>query len=155
MPSPTVRSPVFSALDDAESWELLRRCHLGRVAFFNHGVVDIEPVNYVADDSWLFLRSRPGTKIEVFAHHPYVAFEVDDVKSDAEWQSVVAHGTVYLMSDKAVGVDRVVHDRALRALREYDPATLTPRDPVPSRTVVYGIHVDKITGRQAARPLIA
>lgn len=151
MPSPTIRRAVFSALDEAEAWEVLARNHVGRLAFFNHGVVDIEPVNYVAEDSWLFLRSRSGTKLEVFAHHPYVAFEVDEIKSDLDWQSVVAHGTVYLMSASSVGVDRVVYERAVRALRSYSPAALRTGDSVPSRTVVYGIHVDRITGRQAGR----
>lgn len=151
MPSSAVRRAVFSVLDDTEAWALLARNHVGRVAFFNHGVVDIEPINYVLEDSWLFVRSTGGTKLEVFTHHPYVAFEVDEIVSDAQWQSVVAHGTVYLMSAKSVGVDKVVYDRALRALRSYSPAALTSKDPVPARTMVYGIHVEKVTGRRAGR----
>jgi nitroimidazol reductase NimA-like FMN-containing flavoprotein (pyridoxamine 5'-phosphate oxidase superfamily) len=142
---------VFSALDEVACWDLLARNHVGRLAFFNHGVVDIEPVNYVLEDSWLFLRSRHGTKLEVFAHHPYVAIEVDEIRSDLDWQSVVAHGTVYIMSAKALGVDHVVYERALRALRSYMPAALTAADPLPGRTVVYGIHIERVTGREGGR----
>jgi uncharacterized protein len=142
---------VFRDLGDKAGWALLERNHLGRIAFFNHGVVDMEPVSYVAEDHWLFLRTNRGTKLDVFLHHPYVAFEVDEVTSEFDWRSVVAHGTVYLMSASSVGVDRAVYDRALRALRSYMPAALTPQDPVPARSVVYGIHVDRITGRAGGR----
>jgi len=151
MPSATMRRPAFTTLTHAECWKLLGRLHVGRLAFFNHGVVDIEPVNYVAKDSWLFLRSRRGTKLEVFTHHPYVAFEADEVRADVDWESVVAHGTVYMLSAKSIGIDHAVYERALRALRSYVPAAFTRDDPTPSRTVVYGIHVDHVTGRRAMR----
>lgn len=145
-----VSHPVFSALSESEAWDLLKSNHIGRIAFFNHGVVDIEPVNYVADDSWLFVRSGHGTKLEVFDHHPFVAMEVDEIQSNAEWRSVVAHGTVYLMSEEAVGVDRKVYDRAVHAIQAYMPQALTDNDPVPFRRNVYGIHVNSITGRRAS-----
>ena len=45
MRSPTLRRPMFAALDDEACWDLLARNHVGRLAFFNHGVVDIEQVN--------------------------------------------------------------------------------------------------------------
>lgn len=146
---PTRIGPKFSLLSESAAQALLSRNHVGRLAFLNHGVVDIEPVNYVADDAWLFVRSGRGTKLDVFAHHPFVAFEVDEIKSDVDWQSVVAHGTVYLMSDDSIGVDRKVYDRAVHALRTYTPDALTDADPVPFRNEVYGIHINSLSGRQA------
>jgi uncharacterized protein len=144
-----LRMPVFAALSTDECWALLGRNHVGRLAFF-HGAVDIEPVHYVAaGDKWLFVRSAEGTKIEAFAHHPYVAFEVDEIDGTFDWRSVVAHGTVYLTSERASHVDRILFDRALRALRAFLPATLTKDDPTPFRRQVYGIHVDRVAGRVA------
>lgn len=150
MPPRKLRKPVFAALSADECWALLGRNHVGRLAFFNHGVVDIEPVHYVAAlDAWLFVRSAEGTKMEVFAQHPYVAFEVDEIDAMFDWRSVVAHGTVYLMSEHGVRTDRIAFERALRALRSFIPATLEQDDPTPLRRRVYGIHVDRLTGRVA------
>ena len=67
-----VRKPVFTALTDQECRAVLSRNHVGRVAFLNDGVVDIEPVHYAAANSWIFVRSAEGMKLEAFAHSPYV-----------------------------------------------------------------------------------
>jgi nitroimidazol reductase NimA-like FMN-containing flavoprotein (pyridoxamine 5'-phosphate oxidase superfamily) len=150
MPQRKLRKPVFAALSTDECWALLGRNHVGRLAFVNQGVVDIEPVHYVAAlDAWLFVRSAEGTKMEAFAHRPFVAFEVDEIDAMFDWRSVVAHGTVYLMSERALHVDRLAFERALRALRSFFPATMTKDDPTPFRRRVYGIHVDRVTGRVA------
>ena len=141
--------PRFAALTDDECTALLARNHVGRVAFFNHGVVDIEPVHYAAAGDWLFLRSAAGTKIDAFSHQPYVAFEVDEVDGPFDWRSVVVHGTVYLLSERGVRADRLAFERALRALRSVAPATLGRKDPTPFRRQVYGIHVNFLTGRVA------
>ena len=141
--------PVFSALSDNEAWEVLARNHLGRLAFMNANRVDIEPVSYVASASWLFMRSAGGAKLDALAHTPYVAFEVDEVKSAFDWRSVVARGTIYLMSDEGRYVDHAILDRAVQALRSFQPEALREDDPTPFRRTVYGLHVDLITGRKA------
>jgi hypothetical protein len=88
--------------------------------------------------------------MEALAHHPYVAFEVDEAKTTFEWRSVVAHGTVYMASSDGPRVERQSFERAVSAFRSFIPETLTADDPTPFRTTVYGIHVDAITGRTAA-----
>ena len=143
------RKPVFTALTDEESGAVLSRNHIGRVAFLNDAVVDIEPVSYAAVNSWIFIRSAEGTKLEAFAHSPYVAFEVDEIEGPFDWRSVVAHGTIYVMADDNVRVDRRDFERAVRALRSFAPRTLKADDPVPFRRTIYGIHVDRLTGRRA------
>lgn len=149
MPQTSPRKPKFAALTEDECKAVLARNHIGRLAFFNHGIVDIEPVHYVANGAWLFIRSAAGTKVEVFSHHPYVAFEVDEVDAPFDWRSVVAHGTVYMLSERGVGVDRLEFERALRALRSLVPTAMRKDDPTPFRRQIYGVHVDQITGRVA------
>jgi hypothetical protein len=123
---------------------------MGRLAFVNEKLVDIEPVNYTAADGWLFMRSAEGAKLEALAHTPYVAFEVDEIKGPFEWQSVVARGTIYLMADDGRYVDQATVDRAVSALRSFSPAALTDDDPTPFRRTVYGLHVDVLSGRSAS-----
>jgi hypothetical protein len=128
---------------------VLRRNHVGRLAFLNGTAVDIEPVHYVAADSWVFVRSANGTKLEAIAHNPYVAFEVDEVDGTFDWRSVVVRGTIYLMSKAGNRVDRDDFDKALAALRSFLPETLTRDDPTPFRRTIYGVHMDHVTGRIA------
>ncbi|HEY6827154.1 MAG TPA: pyridoxamine 5'-phosphate oxidase family protein [Gemmatimonadaceae bacterium] len=149
MPRKTPAKPRFAALTNDECATVLARNHIGRIAFLNHGVVDIEPVHYVANGEWLFIRSAAGTKVEAFSHEPYVAFEVDEVEGPFDWRSVVVHGTVYLLSDRGVRVDRLEFERALRALRSLAPTTMTKNDLTPFRRQIYGVHVNSLTGRVA------
>jgi nitroimidazol reductase NimA-like FMN-containing flavoprotein (pyridoxamine 5'-phosphate oxidase superfamily) len=149
MTSKNSNRPVFTTLSHDEAWSVLSRNHLGRLAFMNANRVDIEPVSYVAVESWLFMRSAGGAKLDALAHSPYVAFEVDEVKSAFDWRSVVARGTIYLMADDGRYVDHAIVDRAIEALRSFQPQALRDDDPTPFRRTVYGLHVDVLTGRKA------
>jgi nitroimidazol reductase NimA-like FMN-containing flavoprotein (pyridoxamine 5'-phosphate oxidase superfamily) len=147
-PSMTKR-PEFLELTAADCATVLERNHLGRVAFLRDGRVDIEPVGYAAQGDWIFVRSAQGAKLEAFAHNPYVAFEVDEVDGPFDWRSVVAHGTIYMLPADGAPIEQREFERALRALRSIMPDALTKSDPVPERTVVYGLHIDRQTGRMA------
>ena len=149
MPTRKARKPVFSALSDDECRAVLDRNHVGRLAFLNHGVVDIEPVHYIAADSWIFVRSADGAKLHAFAHNPYVAFEVDEIDATFDWRSVVAHGTIYVMSEHGDSAEREDFELALDALRSFIPETLTEGDPTPFRNTIYGLHMDRVAGRMA------
>jgi hypothetical protein len=46
-------------------------------------------------------------------------------------------------------IEQQEFERALDALRSIMPDALTKDDPTPARTVVYGLHVDRMTGRMA------
>lgn len=141
--------PQFFILTPEDCREILERNHVGRLAFRHGETVDIEPIGYAARGNWLFLRSAYGSKLEALAHHPYVAFEVDEIKGPFDWRSVVAHGTIYMLPYAGSTVDRRQFERAVAALRDVMPAALTPRDPVPERQIVYGLHIDRVDGRMA------
>jgi hypothetical protein len=143
----TATKPVFARLTARECNALLRRNHVGRIAFLNDGLVDIEPVHFVASSSWLLMRSAEGTKLEAFAHSPYVAFEVDEVDGPFDWRSVVVHGTIYVMADQGGRFDREFYRHSLAALRAFVPGVLTADDPTPFRDTIYGLHMDRVTGR--------
>jgi len=149
MTRPDVNNPVFATLSADESRELLSRNHIGRLAFMHRNRVDVEPLGYVSAGAWLFMRSAGGSKLEALAHTPYVAFEVDEIRSVFDWRSVVVRGTIYMMAEGGPQVDRELFDRAIDALRSVQPEALRDDDPTPFRRTVYGIHIDSITGRKA------
>ena len=142
----TTAKPVFSMLSEAEARALLARHHVGRIAFSLHDRVDIEPVNFALDGDWLFGRTSIGTKLTTLAHHPWCAFEVDEVHAVFDWASVVIKGTFQLLDPEPAGNYR----RALDLMSALVPETFSPDDPAPHRTILFGIYVREITGRAAS-----
>ena len=142
--------PVFRELTHEECEALLAVNHVGRIAFSFKGCTDIEPIHYIFDDGWIFGRTSEGSKIETIGHHPYVAFEVDEVRGTFDWRSVVAHGTVYLLSPEGSPTSVAEYERVLGLIRRFMPEIFTANDPVPFRTVLFGIHVDALSGREAS-----
>jgi nitroimidazol reductase NimA-like FMN-containing flavoprotein (pyridoxamine 5'-phosphate oxidase superfamily) len=142
-------APTFRELPDEEARALLARNNVGRLAFSFHDRVDIEPINYAFDGDWLFMRTSAGTKLTTIAHHPWVAFEVDEVRGQFDWQSVVVRGAMHRLDAEGSPAQRATHARAVEQLRTVVPSTLRAGDPVPFRDVLLGLHLDEITGRGA------
>lgn len=140
----------FDELDRAASDELLLRNNVGRVAYTFHDRVDVEPISYVYADGFVWGRTAPGTKLLMLQHNPFVAFEVDEVESAVDWRSVVVHGTVYFVSPEGGDRERDAYQAAVDHLRSVYPDVLNEDDVAPSRTVLFRIHVDSVTGRFAS-----
>ena len=141
--------PEFLVLTPEDCRAVLERNHVGRLAFMNGPRVDIEPIGYVANGSWIFFRSAYGAKLEAFTHNPFAAFEVDQVAGPTSWVSVVAHGTIYMLPPDGGPVEQREFARAVDALRRVSPETFTAADPTPNRETVYGLHIDNLVGRMA------
>jgi nitroimidazol reductase NimA-like FMN-containing flavoprotein (pyridoxamine 5'-phosphate oxidase superfamily) len=141
-------SPHFRELTRGECDELLARNHVGRIAFSYHDHVDIEPINFVYDDGWIYGRTGDGTKLRTLAHNRWLAFEADEVSALFDWKSVVVKGALYILESGGARGD--AHDHAIEVMRRVHPELLTPDDPAPERTVVFRIHADQVTGRAAS-----
>lgn len=142
------KSAAFRELTRAECDELLGRNHVGRIAFSYHDHVDIEPINFVYDNDWIYGRTVDGTKLRTLAHNRWLAFEADEVDALFDWRSVVVKGALYILeSDGARGDD---YEHAVGVMQRADPDLFAAHDPAPQRTVVFRIHVDQITGRAAS-----
>lgn len=142
-------TPAFRELSRAESDEVLKRNHVGRVAFTFHDHVDIEPVHYVYAEGWLHGRTAPGAKIAVLRHHPWVAFEVDEVKGLFDWCSVIVHGAVDIPDENGSALEREAYAKTLGYVRTLVPEAMHSADPSPGRVLAFRIHVDLVTGRLA------
>ena len=84
--------PPVVELSEEQSWKYLEHTHHGRLAVSVANRPSIYPINYLAHDGVLLLRTAPGTKLAEMAVNTYVAFEADGVHSDQAW-SVVVKGT--------------------------------------------------------------
>ncbi len=141
--------PLIRELDAGESRALLSRHHVGRIAYSFHDRVDIQPIHYVLDDEWIYGRTGLGTKFATLAHHPWCAFEVDEVRDLFDWDSVVVKGHIELLDPELSSPDACA--RGLELMRTLVPETFTRADPVPHRSILFRIHINELTGR-SARP---
>ncbi|HEY5087351.1 MAG TPA: pyridoxamine 5'-phosphate oxidase family protein [Gemmatimonadaceae bacterium] len=146
------------ALGRDEIEQILARNHVGRIAFIVHDSVDIEPINYVYKDGWIYGRTSQGTKIDAIARRARVAFEVDEVKALFDWRSVVVKGSLSVMRPDGAPhsgpSDTSWHPDAaftvgVELLRSLLPETLKSTDPASFRHTVFRIHLDEVTGREA------
>jgi nitroimidazol reductase NimA-like FMN-containing flavoprotein (pyridoxamine 5'-phosphate oxidase superfamily) len=146
--SPHTR-PIVRALRGDEAEALLERSHLGRLAFSLHDRVDVEPIHYVYDAPWIFGRTSPGTKLLTLAHHQWCAFEVDEVRGQFDWDSVVVKGPFCPQGSPLANWEPA---RALAALRRFIPESFTSADPTPHRNILFGIHASEMSGRCSISP---
>lgn len=137
----------YGTLAREEIDALLERHNVGRIAYTFRDRVDVEPINYVFRDGWIYLRTGPGSKLTTLARHPWVAFEVDEVDGPFDWRSVVVHSTVYELTPGGTEAQARIYDEAVELLRSLVPATFTEEDPVPHRNVILRMKVDEVTGR--------
>jgi nitroimidazol reductase NimA-like FMN-containing flavoprotein (pyridoxamine 5'-phosphate oxidase superfamily) len=88
------------ALSPEECWARLREQELGRLVTHAAGVLDIFPVNFVADGETIVFRTAEGSKLFELTVEDSVLFEVDDHTETEAW-SVVVRGTAHRLETSA------------------------------------------------------
>jgi nitroimidazol reductase NimA-like FMN-containing flavoprotein (pyridoxamine 5'-phosphate oxidase superfamily) len=73
-----------------------------------------------------------------------VAFEVDEIGSSHQWRTVLAHGTLRVVTKDSGNEEWL---RALGAVRRLQGTAFRHDDPNPARTELFRITVSKATGR--------
>lgn len=137
--------PQVRELDQRDVKSILVRNYVGRLAFGAHDRIEIRPIHYVYSDGRIYGRTSYGAKFERFEILPApVAFEVDEVESMFRWRSVIAHGTLTVLTPDA---DAREWGEAVQLLRRLVRAAFTDDDPVPQRSLVFRITLDEVSGR--------
>lgn len=143
--------PIFSELDDDTIREVLTRNNVGRVAFAHEKRIEILPVHYVYADEWIYGRTAPGGRLEQLGEHWWpVAFEVDEIDGLFDWRSVVVHGGLYVISPQGAAWERDAWMTGVGMLRRLMPDALREDDPVPFRSTLFRIAVQRVTGKRAS-----
>jgi nitroimidazol reductase NimA-like FMN-containing flavoprotein (pyridoxamine 5'-phosphate oxidase superfamily) len=143
------------ALDRETAEAMLRRHHVGRIAFSHHNRVTIRLVSYVFADGWIYARMELESGVVSLRHNPWVAFEVDEIDDTYGWRTVTVHGSVDFLDDPTTSAtpvapaSRHAYDAAVRLLRSAGPAVLAPDDSRSEWPAVHRIHVDEIMGVDA------
>lgn len=133
VPPPSVTDPAVRVLPDDETWEMLHRHELGRLAFHLGDEVHLVPVNYGVDDqNRVVFRTAEGDKLLGVRFDADVAFEIDELDGFRA-RSVVVRGRARVLKGE-----------------ESEAADRLPRRPwVPGmREEVVAITVDELSGRE-------
>ena len=92
----------LEVLSRTECLGLLERATLGRIGIHSGALPTILPVNFLATDRGIVIRSVAGSKLDAALEHAVVAFEVDQLEPryHAGW-SVVVTGVARPLVDAA------------------------------------------------------
>ncbi|MBD3941227.1 pyridoxamine 5'-phosphate oxidase family protein [Microbacterium sp. NEAU-LLC] len=135
--SRAARTPGVERLASSECWEYLQRAEFGRLAVIHaDGAPDIFPVNHLAHEGALYIRTARDAKLVHIAAHPLVAYEVDGMTDDQVW-SVVARGRA-----ERVMRDDEIRDSGVRGLASWSPT---------AKFFAMKVTVNAVTGRRFPR----
>ncbi|HWO02723.1 MAG TPA: pyridoxamine 5'-phosphate oxidase family protein [Blastocatellia bacterium] len=142
-----------------ECREVLAQATLARLACDMDGQPYVVPVYLAYDGSSLFGFATMGYKIDCMRANSLVCVEVDDIKSQNHWMTVVVSGTYEELPDteEYTAARAHAHELLQRRAMWWEPACVAVehRDYPKSFTpIFYRIHVDRMTGRRASPDLV-
>ncbi|WP_018617469.1 pyridoxamine 5'-phosphate oxidase family protein [Segetibacter koreensis] len=84
---------MIGELNHTEVEEVLQSQLIGRIGCHADGITYIVPVSYAYNESYVYIHSLEGRKVDIMRKNPEVCFEVDVLNNMANWKSVIAWGT--------------------------------------------------------------
>jgi uncharacterized protein len=113
------------------------------------------PVYLAYDDDYLFGFATMGLKIDCMRANPLVCVEIDDIKRQNQWMSVVVFGRYEELPDTLEYEPMRSH--ALQLLKKrtmwWEPACVAVEHRGVEKTfspIFYRIHIDRMTGHRAS-----
>ena len=146
---------MLGKLNEKEIDRLLKEQVVGRIACQLKGEIYLVPINYVYRDGYVYSHSGEGRKIRMMRGNPHVCFEIDDIRSVFQWQSVIAKGLYEEITDideKQQAMQGIIHRiMPLVTNPEGHPSHgITEKESdvgTKVELVVYRIRLEEVTGR--------
>lgn len=115
----------------------------------------VYPLNYLYDGKYITCHSQEGFKVQVMRKNNRVCFQVDEIKNDKNWKSVIVVGQFLEVNDEQEGnyARKAFADR--RLFLKKSESTVLPRTNEQvtnmrgkngSRSVIYRILIDEKSG---------
>jgi nitroimidazol reductase NimA-like FMN-containing flavoprotein (pyridoxamine 5'-phosphate oxidase superfamily) len=132
-------------LDETEARSLIAAGKIGRLGCVDNGEPYVVPVNYVFEDMSIYSHSLPGKKIEALRAHPRACLQVDEIRDDFKWRSVIAYGNfeeIRVPSER-----RSILGKLLARFPLLTPVeSVMAHDAASPDSIVFRIVVDRLTG---------
>jgi len=136
----------------AEIADLLSRVRVGHLGCTRNNIPYVVPVHFAYSEPELYIYTTEGKKSEIIRSNPQVCLQVDQVRNDSSWRSVIVTGEAQLLEDPEE------REKAVRQITAVNP-TLTPAVSIhwmdnwvrENREVVYRIKSRLMTGRKTVK----
>jgi hypothetical protein len=132
-------------LGDEDSLAILREGSLGRLGCIAEGAPYVMPVNYLFDGQDVYIHSLPGRKIDALRVNPRACLQVDEIKDEYHWRSVIAYGNYEEVSDEKTREEILV--KLFGRLPNMTPVESRLAKGL-KKTIVFRLKVEKVTGVQ-------
>ena len=106
-------------LNNKEILELIARLDYGHLACCDGGEPYVVPVHYSYENGYIYIYTTQGKKSEILSKNPRICLQIEDVKDNRDWTSVIIYGEAQELTDES---DRA---KAIEAVVRVNP-TLTP-----------------------------
>ncbi len=141
-------------LSKTEVIEILSRVGYGHLACCRDNLPYVVPVHFAYDEGAIFIYTTEGKKFEIIRENPNVCLQVEEIKDNHHWSSVIVEGVAEQIKHGAK------HDRALEMIVAGNP-TLTPAVSIrwmdnwvrENIEVIYGLAPTATSGRRSVNRL--
>lgn len=134
---------MIEQLGKEDARTLLSAHHFGRLGCCKQGEPYVLPINYLYNGEDIYLHSLLGQKIQAMRENPQICLQVDEVKDDYNWRSVIAFGTYEEITDPAE------RQRWITELFQRTPHLTPVESQMPQGeqdAIVFCLRINRITG---------
>lgn len=136
---------MIKALSQQQARQLLQSEHFARIGCIVNGEPYVVPINYTFEDDFIYCHSLPGMKIEALRKNPRACVQVDEIKSDLYWKSVLAFGNYEEIIDPTERES--IRKKLLKQFPMLTPVeSAVAVDVNPPDIIIFRIRIDRITG---------
>ena len=136
-----------------EMHELLRQVGFGHLGCVENNRPYVVPISIVSEGNFVYSFSMPGQKLEGMRDNPLVCLEIDEIRKQDEWLSVVVEGRYEELS--AASEREHAHELLRRRAMWWEPGAVqvagAPSSSANAAPVFYRINVEQVTGRMGRR----
>jgi nitroimidazol reductase NimA-like FMN-containing flavoprotein (pyridoxamine 5'-phosphate oxidase superfamily) len=132
-------------LNEDESRSLLKGGGLARLGYVLGGEPHVVPVNYVLEGDCAYIHSLPGDKITALRLNPRACLQVDNIKDQFRWRSVLAFGNFEEVREPSERNYYLV--KVLAPFPQLTPVeAAVAEDAAPPAVILFRIRIDRVTG---------
>jgi nitroimidazol reductase NimA-like FMN-containing flavoprotein (pyridoxamine 5'-phosphate oxidase superfamily) len=106
-------------LSEQEIEQFVQQNNYGHLALCDGGQPYVVPIHYAASEDYVYIYTTEGKKTAIVKRNPRVCLQIEDVRNNQDWVSVVVYGEAMQLRDE---VERA---EAIKAISKVNP-TLTP-----------------------------
>jgi nitroimidazol reductase NimA-like FMN-containing flavoprotein (pyridoxamine 5'-phosphate oxidase superfamily) len=106
-------------LNNQQIEEFIAQRDYGHLACCSGGEPYVVPIHYAYQDGYIYIYTTQGKKSELIGKNPRICLQIEDVKDNRDWTSVIVYGEALELTDEA---ERA---KAVEAVANINP-TLTP-----------------------------